>query len=52
MKIYTEIDLSEYTKTELIGLLKLNVLTREEVTKELLSRGMSEWSILSMIRAA
>lgn len=52
MKIYTELDLSRYSKTELIELFKLNILTRYEIKLELLSRGMSEWAVVSMIRAA
>lgn len=51
-KIHIELSLKSYSKMELMELLKLKILTPDEVKSELLSRGMSEWSIVTMIRTA
>jgi len=51
-KIYLELNLKEYSKTELIEMMRLCVLTHEEVKAELLSRGMTEWAVVTMMRAA
>ena len=51
-KIYVELKLRQYTKAELMELLRLDILTKDEVKSELMMRGMNEWAVIAMIRAA
>lgn len=52
MKVHTVLELSDYTKIELISMYKLGIITETEVKKELLSRGMCEWSVITMMRVS
>lgn len=51
-KINLKLNLTNYSKEELIELYNLKILTKSEITTELRSRGLSEWAVILMLRAA